>query len=58
MNSLNQVHSGTTPEKSRMVFSINQETNENDSQSNPHPEVGLLNNQITQISGQEGRHDN
>ena len=57
MNPLIQGHSGTTPESSRNVFSINQGTNEDDSQSNPHPEAGLFNNQITQNSVQEDRHD-
>ena len=42
MNPLLQGHSGTTPETSRNMFSINQGTNEDDSQSNPHPEAGLL----------------
>ena len=51
MNPLLQGHSGTTPETSRNVFSINQGTNEDDSQSDPHPEVGLL------TSGREDRHD-
>ena len=46
-----QGHSGTTPETSRNMFSINQGTNEDDFQSNPHPEVGLL------TSGREDRHD-
>ena len=57
-NPLIQGHSGTTPETYRNVFSINQETNEDDYQSNPHPEAGLFNNQMTQNSGQEDRHDN
>ena len=51
MNPLLQGDSGTTPEMSRNVFSINQGTNEDDSQSDPHPEAGLLN------SGKEDRHD-
>ena len=51
MNPLLQRHSGTTPETSRNVFSINQGTNEHDSQSDPHPEAGLL------TSGREDRHD-
>ena len=51
MNPLLQGHSGTTPETSRNVFSIKQGTNEDDSQSNPHPEAGLLN------SGREDRLD-
>ena len=51
MNPLLQGHSGTTPETSRKVFSINQGANEDDSQSDPHPEAGLL------TSGREHRHD-
>ena len=51
MNPLLRGHSGTTPETSRNVFSINQGTNEDDSQSDPHPEVGRL------TSGREDRHD-
>ena len=51
MNPLLQGHSGTTPETSRNMFSINQGTNEDDSQSNSHPEAGLL------TSGREDRHD-
>ena len=51
MNPLLQDHSGTTRETSRNMFSINQGKNEDDSQSNPHPEAGLL------TSGREDRHD-
>ena len=51
MNPLLQGHSGNTPETSRNVFSINQGTNEDDSQSDPHPEAGLS------TSGREDRHD-
>ena len=51
MNPLLQGHSGTTLETSRNMFSINQGTNEDDSQNNLHPEAGLL------ISGREDRHD-
>ena len=57
MNSLIQDHSGTTPETSRNVFCMSQGTNEDDSHSNPHPEAGLFNNQMTQNSGPEERHD-
>ena len=57
MNPLIQGHSGTAPETSRNVFSINQGTNEVDSQSNPHPEAGLFNYHMTQNSGPEDRHD-
>ena len=42
MNPLFQGHSGTTPEASRNIFSINQGTDEDDYQSNPHPEADLL----------------
>ena len=52
INPLLQGHSGTTPETSRNVFSTNQGTNEDDSQTDPHPEAGLL------TSGREDRHDN
>ena len=51
MNPLLQGHSGTTPETSRNVFSFNQGTNKDDSQSDPPPEAGLL------TSGREDRHD-
>ena len=51
MNPLLQGHSGITPEMSRNVFSMNQGTNEDDYQSDPHPEAGLL------TSGREDRHD-
>ena len=57
MNPLIQGYSGTAPETSRNVFSINQGTNEDDSQSDPHPEAGLFNNQMTQNSGPEDGHD-
>ena len=48
MNPLLQGHSGTTPETSRKMFSINQGTNEDDFHSNPHPEL---------TSGREDHHD-
>ena len=51
MNPLLQGHSGITPETSRNVLSINQGTNEDDSQSDPHPEAGPL------TSGREERRD-
>ena len=50
-NPLLQGHSGTTPETFRNTFSVNQGTNEDDSQSDPHPEAGFL------TSGREDRHD-
>ena len=48
-----QGHSGTTPEMSRNTFSTNQGTNEDDSQSNPHPEAGIVGNQTMRNSGRE-----
>ena len=57
MNPLNQGHSGTAPETSRNVFSTSQGTNEDDSQSDPQPEVGIFHNRTTQSSGPEDRHD-
>ena len=57
MNPLVQGHSGTTPETSRNVFSVRQGTNEDDSQSNPHPEAGLFNKQMKQNSGPQDGHD-
>ena len=47
MNPLIRGHSGTTPETSRNAFSTNQGTNEDDSQSDPHPEAGIFGNQMT-----------
>ena len=56
-NPLIQGHSGTAPETSRNIFSINQATNEDDSQSKPHPEAGIFSNQMTENSGPEDDHD-
>ena len=57
MNPLIQGHSGTAPEMSRNAFSTTQGTNEDDSQSDPHPEEGIFNNQTMQNSG-PGEGDN
>ena len=57
LNPLFQDHSGTAPGTSRNVFSVSHGTNGDDSQSNPHPQTGLFNNQMTQNSGQETGHD-
>ena len=56
MNPLVQRRSGTTPDMSRNAFSINLGTNEDDSQSDPHPEAGLFNNQMTRNFGPEDGH--
>ena len=53
MNPLLQGHSGTAPETSRNAFSVNQGTNEDNSQSDHHTEAGLFHNQLTQNSGPE-----
>ena len=58
MNPLNQGHSGTTPEMSRNAFRTNQGTNEDESQSDLHPEAGIFGNQAMRNSGQEDRRDN
>ena len=57
MNPVIQGHSGTTPEMSRNAFSTNQGTNEDDSQSDPHPEAGVFGNQTMRKSGQKDRRD-
>ena len=56
-NPLIQGHSGTAPETSRNAFSTGHGTNGDDSQTDPHPEAGIFNNQTTQNSGREDRHD-
>ena len=57
MNPLIQGKSGTTPVSSRNAFSTNQGTNEDDSQSDPHPEAGVFGNQTMRNSGQKDRRD-
>ena len=57
MNPLIQGHSGTAPETSGNAFSTSQGTNQDDSQSDPHPEAGIFHNQTTQNSGPEDGHD-
>ena len=57
MNPLIQGHSGTTPETSWNAFGSNQGTNEDDSQSDPHPEAGVFQSRTTRNSGPEGGHD-
>ena len=57
MNPVQQRHSGTALETSRNAFSVNQGTNEDDSQSDSHPEAKLFHNQMTQNSGTEEGHD-
>ena len=56
LNPLIQGHSRITPETSRNVFSINQGTNEDDSQSDLHPEAGFSQSQTTN-SGPDDTYD-
>ena len=57
MSPLIQGKSGTPPVKSRNAFSTNQGTNEDDSQSDPHPEAGIFGNQTMRNSGKKDRRD-
>ena len=57
MNPLIQGHSGTTPEMSRNAFSTNQGTNDDHSQTDPHPVSGIFGNQTMRNSGQEDGRD-
>ena len=56
-NPLIQGHSGTTPETSRNAFSVNQGTNEDDSQTDPYPEAGLFHKQTTRNFDSEDGQD-
>ena len=53
LNQQVRTHSGTVPETFRNTNVDNQGTNEDDSQSDLHPEVGPFRSQTTQNSGQE-----
>ena len=57
MNPLIQGKSGITPVMSRNAISTNQGANEDDSQSDPHPEAGIFGNQTMRNSGQKDRRD-
>ena len=57
MNPLLQGGSGTTPEPTRNASGINQGTNEDDSQIDPHPEASLFHGQREQNSGTERDYD-
>ena len=52
-----RTHSGTVPGTFRNTIVENQGTNEDDSQSDPHPEAGIFRGQITQNSGPEVARD-
>ena len=53
LNQQIRTQSGTVPETFRNTNVDNQGTNEDNSQSDPHPEAGLFRSQTTQNSGQE-----
>ena len=53
-----RTHSGTVPGTFRNTNVENQVTNEDDSQSDAHPEAGIFRSQTTQNSGPEVGHDN
>ena len=53
LNQQVRTHSGTVPETFRNTKVDNQGTNEDDSQSDPHPEAGPFRSQTAQNSGQE-----
>ena len=53
-----RMHSATVPGTFRNTNVENQGTNEDDSQSDPHPEAGIFRSQTTQNSGPEVGHDN
>ena len=53
LNQQVRTHSGTVPETFRNTNVDNQGTNEDDSQSDHHPEAGPFRSQTTQSSGQE-----
>ena len=57
-NPLIQGHSGTAAETFRNAYGTNQRTNEDDSQSHPHPGASLLQSQTTRNSGLQESHDN
>ena len=52
-----RTHSGTVPGTFRNTNLENQGTNEDDSQSDPHPEAGIFRSQTTQNSGPKVGHD-
>ena len=58
LNSQIRTHSGTVSGTFRNTNVENQATTENDSQSDPRPEAGILRSQTTQNSGPEVGHDN
>ena len=58
MNPLIQGHSGSSPETSRNALGTKQGANEDDSESNPHPEASVCQSQATRNSGPDDSYDN
>ena len=56
LNPQKRTHSGTVRGTFRNTNVENQGTNEDDSQSDPHPEAGIFRSQTTQNSGPEDGH--
>ena len=57
LNLLIQGRSGSAPETFRNALGANQGTNEDDSQSDPHPEARVFQSQSTQDSGPDDAYD-
>ena len=57
LNPLLHGHSGTAPETSRSVYGTNQGTNQDNSQSDPHPEANISECQMRRRSGLEDAQD-
>ena len=57
LNPQTRTNSGTVPGTFRNTNVENQGTNENDSQSDPHPEAGIFRSHSTQNSGSKVAHD-
>ena len=58
LSPLIQDHSETAPETSLNAHGTNQETNDDESLSEPHPSASISQNETTQSSGPEETHDN
>ena len=58
LNPLIEGHPGSAPETSQNTYGINRGTNEDDSQSDPHPEARVSQSQTTQDSGPDDASDN
>ena len=57
LNPLIQGHSGTSPETTSNTLATNEGTNEDDTQSDPHPEASVSQRQTTRNSGPDDAYD-